>query len=58
MKKKYQVSVTETFIGYVDCEAESLEEAVRIAEKTYSGGDVDFGHHDVEYNAQETKKPS
>lgn len=53
MKRKYQVAVTETFIGYVDCEAESLEEAVRIAEKTYSGGDVDFGHHDVEYNAQE-----
>lgn len=35
MKRKYQVAVTETFIGYVDCEAESLEEAVRIAEKTY-----------------------
>lgn len=58
MKKKYQVSVTETFIGYVDCEADSMEQALRIAEEKYRKLEVDFGHHDVEYNAQEAKKPS
>lgn len=53
MKKMYQVSVTDTFIGYVDCEAESMEQAMRIAEEKHRKSEVDFCRHDVEYSAQE-----
>lgn len=50
VRKKYQLSVTEIFIGYIDCVAESKQHAVRMAETAYRNQLVDFGHHKVEFS--------
>ena len=47
-KKSYIVYIKETSYGYVEVEAESPEEAEKLAEEQYMNGDIYWGDCDFE----------